>query len=316
VAPPTGISNPQGLESIPTQVLGNDSLTLSKQVPADSLLADAYNNMPQSVVRITNTRNPATTHTWDRRAFGSGFVATQSGQVVTDLHVVQNSQSLQVQIGSQSYPAHVIRTLADSDLALLQIDSPNRQQQFKPLELAASSDILQGERVAAFGYPEGSPTLYFSPGTFSQRLQLSQLLARVDGGLMPGEDPKRPIDESNMSAQGGNSGGPFLKRDFDGRWRVAGIVDMSDAGSRHVDTTPVEAIRRLLGPTYEPGSTATIVAGNTPLFGMRGQLPFNLRFALAPNTVAPTSRFVPGFAAPIPAANSFQPAPLIQQIGH
>jgi S1-C subfamily serine protease len=291
--PPSGNRNLDQAEPIPTQVFNNGSIDLVSQVPTDPLIAEAYNNLRQSVVRITNHMDPRTNPR--PTEYGSGFIASNDGQVVTDLHVVQNAQSLSVQVGDKPYPAHVVRTLPDSDLALLQIDSPDKTEKFKPLALAASSAMVRGERVGAFAYAEGSNQLSFASGTFSQRMQLAQLLPFVNGGLMPGENGQRAMDESVLPAISGSSGGPLFKLDSDGRWRVAGIIDMSDPRLHHADSTPVEAIWRLLGRQPDTTATAIRVTGNTPLFGMvresRTTTPiFASRFSLPPTVVPPSER--------------------------
>jgi S1-C subfamily serine protease len=290
MAPQVGNGNFNSAESIPTQVFNNGSIDLVNQVPTDPLIAEAYSNLRQSVVRITNQMDPhSNPHPTE---YGTGFIASSTGQVVTDLHVVQHAQSLSVQVGDKPYPAHIVRSSPDSDLALLQIDSPDKTQKFAPVDLAASSAMLRGERVGAFGYAEGSTQLSFASGTFSQRLQLAELLPYVNGGLMPGENAKRAIDESVLPAISGTSGGPLFKLDSTGHWRVAGIINMSDPRLHHADSTPVEAIWRLLGRQPELALAAPTMTNNTPLFGMvrptRTAMPiFANRFSLTPNTVPP-----------------------------
>jgi len=101
-----------------------------------------------------------------QRAIGSGFVVDPSGYIITNAHVVNGAQRVQVVLASGNsdgsvdsilasrtsvVPARIIGVTREIDLALLKIDVPN----LPALKLANYRSLRQGESVFALGSPEG-----------------------------------------------------------------------------------------------------------------------------------------------------------------
>jgi serine protease Do len=101
-----------------------------------------------------------------QRAIGSGFVVDPSGYIITNAHVVNGAQRVQVVLSSGNsdgsvdsilatrtsvVPARIIGVTREIDLALLKIDVPN----LPALKLANYRNLRQGESVFALGSPEG-----------------------------------------------------------------------------------------------------------------------------------------------------------------
>jgi serine protease Do len=101
-----------------------------------------------------------------QRAIGSGFIIDPSGYIITNAHVVNGAQRVQVLLSvmnadssvesslssrSTTVPARIIGVARDIDLALLKIDG----DKLPALPLATFGNIHQGETVFAFGSPEG-----------------------------------------------------------------------------------------------------------------------------------------------------------------
>jgi serine protease Do len=101
-----------------------------------------------------------------QRAIGSGFVIDSSGYIITNAHVVNGAERVQVLLSDPNtdgsiegtlamhtnlVPARIIGVTKEIDLALLKVDVPN----LPALKLANYRDIRQGESVFAFGSPEG-----------------------------------------------------------------------------------------------------------------------------------------------------------------
>src|SRR3546814_13624196 len=86
------------------------------------------------------------------RASGSGVIITADGYIVTNNHVVQDGEKVEVTLNSrETYEAEVIGTDPGSDLALLKINS--KDLTFIPY---GNSDAVQvGEWVLAVGRSEG-----------------------------------------------------------------------------------------------------------------------------------------------------------------
>jgi len=143
-----------------------------------------------------------------QRAIGSGFVIDASGYIVTNAHVVNGAQRVQVVLpppaeGSSIeaalstrttiIPARIVGVAKDIDLAVIKVDSQN----LRALPLANYRKLSQGEMVFAFGSPEGlrnSVTMGVVSAVARQIDQDSPLVyIQTDAAINPG-----------------NSGGPLV----------------------------------------------------------------------------------------------------------
>jgi len=81
---------------------------------------------------------------------GSGVVINESGYIITNNHVIENADEIEVTLhDNSSYKASVVGTDPSTDLALLQIKADN----LTPLSLVNSDDVNIGEWVLAIGNP-------------------------------------------------------------------------------------------------------------------------------------------------------------------
>jgi Do/DeqQ family serine protease len=85
-----------------------------------------------------------------RMGSGSGVIINEKGYIITNNHVIDNAQELEVTLhNNESYKATVIGTDPTTDLALLQIKADN----LKSIALVNSDDVEVGEWVLAIGNP-------------------------------------------------------------------------------------------------------------------------------------------------------------------
>ncbi len=139
---------------------------------------------------------------------GSGFVIDPRGYVLTNNHVVEGAESIEVTLGNRSrYPAKLVGTDPRSDIALVRIDPKGTPLTALPL---GDSDSLQvGQKVFAIGNPFGfSSTL--TTGVVSalgRTVQTSETTA-IDQAI-----------QTDAAINRGNSGGPLLNS----RGEVIGI---------------------------------------------------------------------------------------------
>lgn len=83
---------------------------------------------------------------------GSGVIINDKGYIVTNNHVIENADEVEVTLyNNESYKATVIGTDPTTDLALLQIKAEN----LKTMSLVNSDDVEVGEWVLAVGNPMG-----------------------------------------------------------------------------------------------------------------------------------------------------------------
>lgn len=84
--------------------------------------------------------------------FGSGFIVSPEGYIMTNAHVIENAQSIKVTIKSgEVFDAMIVGQDSISDIALVKIEARN----LPVLAFADSDQVLVGETVVAIGNPFG-----------------------------------------------------------------------------------------------------------------------------------------------------------------
>jgi serine protease Do len=146
-----------------------------------------------------------------QRAIGSGFVIDESGYIVTNAHVVNGAERVQVLLpntGPESsleaalstrtriVPARIVGVSKELDLALIKVDAGK----LPALPLADYRKLGQGEMVFAFGSPEGLRN--------SVTMGVVSAVARQT-------DPDSPMVyiQTDAAINPGNSGGPLVNVD-------------------------------------------------------------------------------------------------------
>jgi S1-C subfamily serine protease len=131
---------------------------------------------------------------------GSGSVIDKEGHILTNFHVVQDAQDIQVTLyGGKAYPATLIGYDAAHDIAILKIDAP--ADTLFPISFGASQNLKVGQRVYALGNPFGLE------GTMTTGIisNLNRTLpSQVEGHDM------QSIIQTDAALNPGNSGGPLL----------------------------------------------------------------------------------------------------------
>lgn len=144
---------------------------------------------------------------------GSGVVITSDGYIITNNHVIEGASTVTVSMNDgTAYPAEVIGSDAESDLAVLKIDATD----LTPAVVGDSSKLVVGEEVIAIGNPLGSLGGTVTNGIISA-------LARqvtIDGTEMT-------LLQTNAAVNPGNSGGGL----FNLAGELVGIVNAKSSGS-------------------------------------------------------------------------------------
>ncbi|MDR0478842.1 MAG: trypsin-like peptidase domain-containing protein [Burkholderiaceae bacterium] len=148
VAPPAS----QGVPASPAQAHpGSFNAAVRKAAPA-----------VVSIDTSTAPRRPRGDDAWFQFFFGqggrtqsglgSGVIVRADGYILTNNHVVQNADAIQVVLADgRRASARMIGADPDSDLAVLKIDLPD----LPVMTLGDSSQLLVGDRVLAIGNPFG-----------------------------------------------------------------------------------------------------------------------------------------------------------------
>jgi S1-C subfamily serine protease len=136
---------------------------------------------------------------------GSGFVIDEEGHIVTNYHVIEGAEDLEVSFSNGlRVRAEIVGTDTDSDLAILKVDvSPG---ELHPIPLGDSSALKVGQTVVAIGNPfrlSGTMTVGIVSG---QGRTLDSLRTSPDGRNFSAGD----LIQTDAAINPGNSGGPLL----------------------------------------------------------------------------------------------------------
>ncbi len=133
-------------------------------------------------------------------ATGSGFVIDDEGHMLTNNHVVEGANQIQVKLGDSetAYEAELVGADPSMDLALLDVDAP--ADALHPLTLGSSSGMEVGDPVVAIGNPFGLDRTVTS-GIVSA---LQRQIEAPDGYSITN------VIQTDAAINPGNSGGPLI----------------------------------------------------------------------------------------------------------
>ncbi|HEV3479475.1 MAG TPA: trypsin-like peptidase domain-containing protein [Gaiellaceae bacterium] len=135
----------------------------------------------------------------EQRALGSGFVIDKSGHIVTNFHVVDRAQDIEVSFSNRdSVEARLVGRDPSTDLAVLKVDVEARA--LTPLRLGDSDRVRVGDAVVAIGNPLGL-----------ERSVTSGIVSALHRPLMaPNQFTIDDVIQTDAAINSGNSGGPLI----------------------------------------------------------------------------------------------------------
>lgn len=199
------------LQTIESSVLPSASNTVTHGLSVSDVAA----LVSESVVEIT-TESVMTNSFFSNyvtTGAGSGVIFTNDGYIVTNNHVIDNSNAIEVTLkNGESYPAELIATDSKTDLAVIKIKASN----LIPAILGDSDALIVGEDAIAIGNP------------------LGELGGTVTNGIISALDREVTVDgkkmnllQTNAAVNPGNSGGGLFNRNGE----LIGIVSAKSSGT-------------------------------------------------------------------------------------
>lgn len=202
--PPPTISPPEI-----TVTNGHGPSIVGEEIPPPSVkelsLIQIFERTEEGVVRVNIQRY---SDVQGVNGVGSGFVFDKNGHIITNTHVVENTDRVVVTfLDGRSYNAQVVGVDPFTDIAVVKVDA--EPSLLKPLLLGDSSNLKVGMDVAAIGNPFGLS------GTMTSGIvsALGRLLPQDSGFSIP------DVIQTDAAINPGNSGGPLLNS----RAEVVGI---------------------------------------------------------------------------------------------
>jgi S1-C subfamily serine protease len=254
----------------PAQAQVQVQLTWASQPVNDQNAAiTVYQQNGASVVNITSIaviasrQGPVT----QPQGIGSGFMVDNEGRIITNNHVVQDANQIEVTFQDRTTTqAKLIGRDPDNDLAVIQVD-PNGvddqgnslRDRIKPVTLADSNQVVIGQTAVAVGSPlglrqtvtEGIVSARRPPGEASE-----SAAAQLDllGGAI----------QTDAAINPGNSGGPL----FNSAGQVIGVnsaILSQSGGNEGIGfAIPTSTVGRVVPELIQTGTY------HHPLLGIRG----------------------------------------------
>jgi serine protease Do len=173
---------------------------------------------------------------------GSGFIIDNSGDIVTNRHVVQGATKVTVTMNDgKEYPAHVVGKDAQTDVAVVRLDKPVAN--LVVARLGDSDKLEVGEWVVAVGSPLGleqtvTAGIVSGKGRPGKYVQMSG--SRVRGYI-----------QTDAKINPGNSGGPLVNLEGE----VVGVNTLIQvgAGGAYGFAIPVNEVKRVAQTLIKEG---------------------------------------------------------------
>ena len=210
-----------------------------------------------------------------QNSLGSGVIVTKEGHIITNNHVVDQVDEIEVQFSDgRTEKARLVGADDQVDLAVLKIDNPA----VTPLKLADSDTVQAGDFVLAIGNPFGFDETV-TDGIVSSKGRPNR--ADVFGDLI----------QTNAAINPGNSGGPLVNL----RGEVVGIntaIISRSGGSQGIGfAIPSNTVRTALESLLKKGR---IIRG---YLGIQMRVPQAGQPALSPGESVVVDEIVPGSPA-------------------
>jgi len=222
----------------------------------ENLLTTVFENVNDSVVQITSQYSVVnqniiingsplesqSTH------LGSGVVYDTQGHIITNAHVVENADKVDVTfVDGNSYSAEVVGKDEYADIAVLKITDDYSDEKLQPLTFGDSSQLHVGQQVIAIGNPFGlSNTM--TAGIVSQT---GRLLPNEKAGF---SNPN--VIQTDAAINPGNSGGPLLNLKSEVIGINTAIRSTTGEFSGVGFAVPANMVKRVVPSLIEKGSYA------------------------------------------------------------
>lgn len=180
--------------------------------PEEYVNIAVYEGCNRSVVNISTKGLQGDRFLWieiPSKGEGSGVVIDQKGHVLTNYHVVEGAQEMQVTLyNGKAYDARLVGQDSTNDIAVVRIDAP--PDELFPVVFGDSANLRVGQKVFAIGNPFGL-----------ERTLTTGIIASLNRWI-PSRTNNRKIKQIiqiDAAINPGNSGGPLL----DSRGRMIGM---------------------------------------------------------------------------------------------
>ena len=179
---------------------------------------------------------------------GSGVIFTQDGYIVTNNHVVESAEKIQVLYNKKSYDAELIGTDPSTDLAVLKIKETN----LPAVTIGSSKALAVGEWVVAVGNP------------FSLSSTVTVGIVSAKGRRINIVEDKFPIEsfiQTDAAINPGNSGGALVNKNGDLVGINTAILSRTGSYTGYAFAVPVDIAKKVVEDLIKYGLPQKAIFG-------------------------------------------------------
>lgn len=186
---------------------------------------------------------------YTQQASGSGVIVSNNGYIVTNNHVVNGADKIEVVMNDKrSYEAKIVGTDPSTDVALLKID----EKDLPYLTFGNSEDLKIGEWVLAVGNP------------FNLESTVTAGIISAKGRSNIIDNSKRPIEsflQTDAVVNPGNSGGALVNLQGDLIGINTAIMSNNGAYQGYSFAVPVNIVKKIVSDLIEYGTVQRAYIG-------------------------------------------------------
>lgn len=181
-----------------------------------------------------------------QEASGSGVIVTNDGYIVTNNHVVDGADQVEITLNDKrTYTAKVVGTDPSTDLALLKVEEKN----LPFISYGNSDQVRVGEWVLAVGNPFNL-TSTVTAGIVSAK---GRNINIIESNPDKGQNPIESFIQTDAAVNPGNSGGALVNTNGDLVGINTAIASQTGSYSGYSFAIPVNIVRKVMADLVEFG---------------------------------------------------------------
>ncbi len=202
-------------------------------------VVEAVQKVQPSVVSISSEKKAASSSRWPFtpeetqrprvNGMGTGVIIDQRGFILTNHHVVDKVQGIEVHLADSSvYPARVLQFDPQLDLAILKVDAGSP---LPAIVIGTSADLMVGESVITIGNAFG----------YENTVSIGIISALKRNVTLSDDQVYRNLIQTDACINPGNSGGPLVNIDGE----LIGINVAVRAGAQGIGfALPIDDVKK------------------------------------------------------------------------
>ncbi len=195
---------------------------------------------------------------------GSGVIFSADGYIVTNNHVVESAERLEVVLNKKVYKAELIGTDPSTDLAVLKIDEKN----LPAIAIGNSTELKVGEWVVAVGNP------------FSLSSTVTTGIVSAKGrriGILEDKFPIESFIQTDAAINPGNSGGALVNKKGELIGINTAILSRTGSYTGYAFAIPVDIAKKVVSDLVKYGVVQkALYGGNVVEYDYQNAKKYNL----------------------------------------